>query len=456
MNIAVIGTGYVGLVSGACFADFGHQVTCVDLNVSRIESLRRGEVPFFEPGLSEMVERQSALGRLRFTTSIAEAMTDAAVAFLAVGTPESASGEADLTQVLAVASDLVPYMNQYRVLVTKSTVPVGTGRVLQRLFREQLGADAEFDIVSNPEFLREGSAISDFMRPDRVVVGTSSDRAAAIMREIYRPLFLIETPIVFTTIETSEMIKYASNAFLAVKISFMNEMANLCDQTGADVHVVAKGMGLDKRIGSKFLHPGPGFGGSCFPKDTRALAALGDRHHVPQSIVHAAITANKRQLSVAVDKIRAAAGSGGAPDGLAGRRIAILGLAFKPNTSDVRESPALYICRALVEAGASVFAYDPIAQPEAAHALQGVNIDYAKDAYDASQQADAVVIVTEWNEFRNLDLDRLRGIVRRPAIVDLRNVLDPAHVRARGFNYYCTGRGTNEPITMPTRAVANV
>jgi UDPglucose 6-dehydrogenase len=450
MNIAVIGTGYVGLVSGACFADFGHQVTCVDTNASRIESLQRGEVPFFEPGLTEMVARQAALGRLRFTTSIADAMTAAAVAFLAVGTPESASGEADLTQVLAVASDLVPYMNRYRVLVTKSTVPVGTGNILQRLFRDKLGADADFDIVSNPEFLREGSAISDFMRPDRVVVGTSSDRAAAIMREIYRPLFLIETPIVFTTIETSEMIKYASNAFLAVKISFMNEMANLCDQTGADVHVVAKGMGLDKRIGSKFLHPGPGFGGSCFPKDTRALAALGDRHKVQQSIVHAAITANKRQLTVAVDKIRAAA------DGLARRRIAILGLSFKPNTSDVRESPALYICRALVEAGATVSAYDPIAQPEAAHSLQGVGVSYATDAYDASHEADAVVIVTEWNEFRNLDLDRLRGLVRRPTIVDLRNVLDPVHVRARGFDYYCTGRGMSQAMPTPERVVANV
>jgi UDPglucose 6-dehydrogenase len=320
--------------------------------------------------------------------------------------------------------------------------------VLQTLFREQLGPDAEFDIVSNPEFLREGSAISDFMRPDRVVVGTSSDRAAAIMREIYRPLFLIETPIVFTTIETSEMIKYASNAFLAVKISFMNEMANLCDQTGADVHVVAKGMGLDKRIGSKFLHPGPGFGGSCFPKDTRALAALGDRYQVPQSIVHSAITANKRQLGVAVEKIRAAA------HGLDGKRIAILGLAFKPNTSDVREAPALYICRALVESGATVSAYDPIAQPEAAHALQGVSVVYAKDAYDASQQSDAVVIVTEWNEFRNLDLDRLRTIVRRPAIVDLRNVLDPAHVRARGFDYHCTGRGTSKAMTTPEHTPA--
>lgn len=437
MNIAIVGTGYVGLVSGACFADFGHQVTCVDLNPERVEGLRRGEVPFFEPGLAEMVQRQARLKRLRFTTNLGDAMAGAQVAFLAVGTPESSNGEADLSQVLAVASDLVQYMDRYRVIVTKSTVPVGTGATLQRLFREKLGTNAEFDIVSNPEFLREGSAISDFMRPDRVVIGTGSERAAAVMREIYRPLFLIETPLVFTTIETSEMVKYASNAFLAVKISFMNEVANLCDQTGADVHVVAKGMGLDKRIGSKFLHPGPGFGGSCFPKDTRALAFLGDRHGAQQSIVHAAIAANERQIAVALEKIKKATG------GLQGARVAILGLAFKPNTSDVRESPAVYLCKALAEAGATVQAHDPVAQDEAAHALAGVTgISFMNDAYEASTGADAVVIVTEWNEFRNLDLERVRAAVRRPVIVDLRNVLDPVHVFAQGFSYYCTGRGT--------------
>jgi UDPglucose 6-dehydrogenase len=290
--------------------------------------------------------------------------------------------------------------------------------------------------VSNPEFLREGSAISDFMRPDRVVIGTATERAAAIMRELYRPLYLIETPIVFTSIETAEMVKYGSNAFLAVKVSFMNEIANLCDETGADVHVVAKGMGLDKRIGSKFLHPGPGFGGSCFPKDSRALVALGDRQGVPQSIVHAAIQANRRQLAAAVEKIAAAA------DGLSGKRIAVLGLAFKPNTSDVREAPAVYICRALVEAGASVQAYDPVALPEAAQALQdaGPGIRFATDAYAAADGADALVIVTEWNEFRNLDLSRVRRLLRRAAIVDLRNVLDPAHVRSESFTYHSTGR----------------
>jgi UDPglucose 6-dehydrogenase len=443
MNIAIIGTGYVGLVSGACLADFGHQVICVDANAGRIESLNQGHVPFFEPGLAEMVARQTRLGRLKFTTELGEAMPDAHVAFLAVGTPESASGEADLTQVLAVASQLIPHMSKYRVIVTKSTVPVGTGAVLDKLFRTSLGPDAEFDVVSNPEFLREGSAISDFMRPDRIVIGTSSERAAAIMRDIYRPLFLIETPMVFTSIETSEMVKYASNAFLAVKISFMNEVANLCDRTGADVHVVAKGMGLDKRIGSKFLHPGPGYGGSCFPKDTRALATLGEKHGAPQSIVSAAIAANRSQIRVAVSKIENAVGD------LRGARIAMLGLAFKPNTSDVREAPALYLCSALAAAGAQVQAHDPVAQEEAAHALADLKgMTFASDAYAAAAGADAVVIVTEWNEFRNLDLDRLRSLLRKPVIVDLRNVLDPKHVRAQGFLYVGTGRGV-APTAVP-------
>lgn len=436
MNIAIIGTGYVGLVTGACLADFGHLVTCVDTNRQRVDSLRQGEVPFFEPGLGELVTRQTSLQRLRFTTELADAMEDAEVAFLAVGTPESASGEADVSQVLSVASELVGYLDQYRVIVTKSTVPVGTGAMLQQFFREKGGPSAKFDIVSNPEFLREGSAIADFLRPDRVVIGASSERAAAMMREIYRPLFLIETPIVFTTIETSEMVKYASNAFLAVKISFMNEIANLCDRAGADVHVVAKGMGLDKRIGSKFLHPGPGYGGSCFPKDTRALAALGDRHDAPQTIVHAAIEANRRQVSVALDKIAKATG------GLRGSTVGILGLAFKPNTSDVREAPAIHLCKMLSDAGAMIQAYDPVALEEAANALDGVpGIRFMRDAYDTALGADALVIVTEWNEFRNLDLPRIRAAIRRPAIVDLRNVLDPAQVTAREFEYYCTGRG---------------
>lgn len=446
MDIAVIGTGYVGLVTGACLADFGHTVCCVDTNAARIEMLTRGDIPFYEPGLSEIVTRQVRLGRLRFTTTIGDAMETALVAFLAVGTPEGTNGEADLSQVIAVAESLVPYMDRYRVIVTKSTVPVGTGRLLREEFRKRLGPDAAFDIVSNPEFLREGSAVSDFLRPDRVVVGAASERAAAIMREIYRPLYLIETPIIMTDLESAETIKHASNAFLAVKISFMNGVANLCDRTGADVHVVAKGMGLDKRIGSKFLHPGPGFGGSCFPKDTRALVAIGERYGARQPIVEAAILANERQRELAVGKIAEATG------GLKGRRIAVLGLSFKPNTSDVRESPALHICRAIRDAGGDVQAYDPVAIEEARHLLEeGRGLTYCRDAYAAADRADALVIVTEWNEFRNLDLERLRGLLRGLVIVDLRNVLDPAHVRAEGFEYYAIGRQHAGALPAETR-----
>jgi UDPglucose 6-dehydrogenase len=449
MNIAIIGTGYVGLVSGACLADFGHHVTCMDADEDRIARLGRKEVPFYEPGLAELVARQVGCGRLRFTSSLAEAVADAPVTFLAVGTPETASGEADLSQVISVVSELARHCGEYRVIVTKSTVPVGTGALIQSMLRTRLGPDATFDVVSNPEFLREGSAISDFLRPDRVVIGSSSERAAAVMREIYRPLYLIETPMVFTTIETAETIKYASNAFLAVKISFMNEMANLCDRTGADVHVVAKGMGLDKRIGSKFLHPGPGFGGSCFPKDTRALVALGHRHGASQSIVSAAIDANERQIHLAMKKIERAVG------GVRGKTIAVLGLAFKPNTSDVRESPAITLCRSLLAAGALVQAYDPVAASEAARALgEQPGVRLTPDLYSAAEKADAVVIVTEWNEFRNIDLSRLRHALRQLAIIDLRNVLDPEQIRAEGFVYVSSGRGSLAPdaaaLTAPT------
>jgi UDPglucose 6-dehydrogenase len=376
------------------------------------------------------------LRRIRFSTSLADAVDECSVLMIAVGTPETPSGEADLSQIINVVTDLVVHLKQYRLIVTKSTVPVGTGAMIDRLLRAHLGPDGQFDVVSNPEFLREGSAVSDFMRPDRVVIGTTTERAAEIMRELYRPLYLIETPMLFTNIETAEMVKYASNAFLATKISFMNEIANLCDETCADVHAVAKGMGLDKRIGSKFLHPGPGFGGSCFPKDTRALAALGERQESPQLIVQAAIETNKRQFRYAVDKIVAAAG------GVDGKTIAILGLAFKPNTSDVREAPAIFICRELIRAGARIQAYDPVAQGEAAEALGDVadRVEFASDADAAADGAHLLVIVTEWNEFRNLDLSRMKTLLRCPAIVDLRNVLDPERVHAEGFAYWCTGR----------------
>jgi UDPglucose 6-dehydrogenase len=437
MNVAIVGTGYVGLVTGACLADFGHSVTCVDTATPRIDALRRGEIPFFEPGLGELVARNAAAGRLSFSIDLGDAVSDAQVIFIAVGTPEGANGAADMSQVAAVANAVAPHLDTYRVIVTKSTVPVGTGEWLRNYLRERIGSDVEFDVVSNPEFLREGSAIGDFMRPDRVVIGTRSDRAAAVMREIYRPLYLIETPMVITDVETSEMIKYAANAFLAVKIGFINEIANLCERVGADVHVVAKGMGLDKRIGSKFLHPGPGYGGSCFPKDTRALAALGVEHSAPQHIVNAAIDVNARQRRLLVEKIDRVLG------GVRGREIAVLGLAFKPNTDDVRESPALFVCTALARAGARVRACDPVAAGAAAQSLADVNgsVTIASGPYEALTGADCVVIMTEWNEFRGLDLARMRQLMAQPIIIDARNVLDPAQTRAAGFTYVGTGRG---------------
>ena len=445
MNVAIIGTGYVGLVTGACLADFGHAVTCVDSAASRIEALRRGQLPIYEPGLGEIVTRNVGAGRLSFSTDLSDAIRNSTVLFVAVGTPEGANGEADLSQVAVVARELAQHIDGYRVIATKSTVPVGTGAWLRDEVARQLSGPVDFDVVSNPEFLREGSAVSDFLRPDRIVIGTSSERAAAIMREIYRPLYLIETPIVVTDIESAEMIKYASNAFLAVKIGFMNEIANLCDRVGADVHVVAKGMGLDKRIGNKFLHPGPGYGGSCFPKDTRALAALGASRDTPQRIVQAAIDVNATQRQLIVDKIDRAL------DGIAGKKVAVLGLAFKPNTDDVRESPALYVCRRLARGGSAVRAFDPVAHRPAAEALADVAdaVVFPANAYEAVDGADALVIMTEWNEFRGLDLQRVRTLMSSPIIVDARNVLDPAHTRGLGFAYYCTGReraGALEPV----------
>jgi UDPglucose 6-dehydrogenase len=440
MNIAIIGTGYVGLVSGACFADFGHSVMCVDSDASRIARLTAGEIPFYEPGLGELVGRNTAAGRHTFPTDTARAVRESLVIFLAVGTPEGADGAADLSQIASAASAIAENIDGYRIIVTKSTVPVGTGAWIGDQIRLLAGRPVDVDLVSNPEFLREGAAIGDFMRPDRVVIGTSSERAAAAMRDVYRPLYLIETPIVVTDLPTAEMIKCASNAFLAVKISFMNEIANLCDRVGVDVHGVAKGMGLDKRIGSKFLHPGPGYGGSCFPKDTRALAALGAANGVRQQIVESAIQVNERQRQVVLDKLGAVLGT------VRNRTIAVLGLAFKPNTSDVREAPAVHICRALADTGATLRVFDPVAAGEAAHALADVrrSIAHVRDPYEAAAGADAVVIMTEWNEFRSLDLERMRGAMRTPILFDTRNVIDPKQARQAGFEYLCTGRQSVE------------
>ena len=438
MNVTVIGTGYVGLVTGTCLADFGHDVVCVDQDVERVASLEAGALPFYEPGLLELLTKNVAARRLSFATDAAAAVRRSSIVFLTVGTPPAAAGSVDLRQLMNAVADVAPHLPAACVVVTKSTVPVGTGARVEQLLARLAPRGAAVDVASNPEFLREGSAVGDFMRPDRVVIGTRTPRAAAVLRELYRALYLIETPIVETTIETAEMIKYASNAFLAVKIGFVNEIANLCDEVDADVHVVAKAMGLDKRIGAKFLHPGPGYGGSCFPKDTRALAAIGNASGVPQRIVETAIAVNQQQQERLLEKILSALGAIHAP------RVAVLGLAFKPNTSDVRESPALFICRRLMRAGVAVRAFDPVANDEAAAALvdAGSRFVCAAGAYEAVEGADAVIVMTEWNEFRSLDLARVRALMRRPILIDPRNVLSPAAAAALGFTYFCTGRRT--------------
>jgi len=440
VNIAVIGTGYVGLVTGVCLADFGLHVTCVDKDEARIRALAQGEVPIHEPRLAEMLRKNLAEGRLAFTTDAAAAVTHSLVVFIAVGTPSRADGGPDIQDVEDAARTIAGHLDGYRVVVTKSTVPVGTGRRIRQILRDHNGhsAGAVFDVASNPEFLREGSAIEDFLRPNRVVIGADSPQAIAILRDLYRPLYLIETPFVVTSIETAELIKYAANAFLAMKVSFMNEMANLCEALGADVHVLAKALGLDKRIGPKFLHPGPGFGGSCFPKDTRALARLARGHECPTLLTEATVEVNERQKLRMLDKISAALGVARSGS-LAGLTVGVLGVAFKPNTDDIREAPALLIVRELLRRGASVQAYDPAAMAQAARVLP--EVDYRRDAYSTAEDADGLVLMTEWNEFRNLDLARLKTLMRRPVLLDLRNVYEPEHAEALGFHYEGVGRG---------------
>lgn len=438
MHIGIIGTGYVGLVTGACFAEFGVFVTCADKDAEKIRSLKKGTVPFYEPGLEDLVKRNISQGRLRFTTKIGDAVDDSLVIFISVGTPPRGDGSADMKHIDNVAKEIACHMDGYKVIVTKSTVPVGTGKRLRRIISDQLKdrspqiPSPSFDVVSNPEFLREGAAIEDFMRPNRVVIGADSQQAVAILKDLYKPLYLIETPFVITNIETAELIKYASNSFLATKISFINEIANLCEKVGADVNVVAKGMGLDQRIGSKFLHAGPGFGGSCFPKDTKALLRLGEEHGAELSVVKAAISANERQRSVMLKKIRHVIG------GLKGKTIAVLGLSFKPNTDDLREAPSLYLIDRFLKEGARVRAYDPVAMDNAKAVFPGVT--FCRDAYDAAKGADALVIVTEWNQFRNLDLEKIKDLLRQPFFFDLRNVYEPEKVKRLGFKYLCVGR----------------
>jgi UDPglucose 6-dehydrogenase len=431
MHIAVIGTGYVGLVTGACFAEFGVDVTCVDIDAEKIARLSSGEMPIYEPGLEQLVVKNMQSGRLQFTTDIKQAVEQALVVFLAVGTPPKSDGSPDLSYVEAAASSVAEHMNGYKVVVTKSTVPIGTGEHLRRRIREQ-NPRLNFGIVSNPEFLREGAAINDFMRPDRVVIGSRDEEAIAIMRDLYRPLYLIEAPFVLTSLEAAELTKYAANAFLATKISFINEIASLCESIGCDVHDVAKAIGMDRRIGNKFLHPGPGFGGSCFPKDTQALASVAREFGRDSLIVDAVIEVNRRQRQAMLPKIDKLVG------GLEGKTIAVLGLAFKPETNDIREAPSLEIISGLLKSGATVRAYDPVAMLEAAEILPDVN--YADDEYAAVTNADALVFVTEWNQFRALDMRRIRDLMRTPRIADLRNIYEPEDMRELGFEYVGVGR----------------
>ena len=433
MRIAMIGTGYVGLVSGACFSEFGNDVVCVDKDEVKISRLDRGEIPIFEPGLDDLVANNVRAGRLTFTTDLTSAVRDADAVFIAVGTPtRRGDGHADLSYVYGAAKEIAAAMDGYTVVVTKSTVPVGTGREVERIIREAR-PDVEFDVCSNPEFLREGAAITDFMRPDRVVIGTESERAQEAMREIYRPLYLIETPIVFTSLQTSELIKYAANTFLATKITFINEMADLCEKVGANVQEVAKGIGLDGRIGSKFLHAGPGYGGSCFPKDTLALVKTAESVGAPTRIVEAVVGINDRRKKAMAARIVEACGGS-----VSGKTIAVLGLTFKPNTDDMRDSPSLDIIPALQAAGAAVRAFDPEGADEAKKLLKGVT--FCDGVYETLDGADAVTIITEWDEFRALDLDRVKSLLKTPIMVDLRNIYRPAQMADRGFSYYSIGR----------------
>jgi UDPglucose 6-dehydrogenase len=433
MRIAMIGSGYVGLVSGACFAQFGHDVTCVDKDAGKIGRLLKAEIPIYEPGLDRMVADNTRAGRLGFTTELADAVGHADAVFIAVGTPtRRGDGHADLTYVYAAAAEIALAIRDYTVVVTKSTVPVGTGREVARIIRETQPS-AAFDVASNPEFLREGAAIEDFMKPDRVVIGVESQRARDVMSAVYRPLNLIQTPMVFTNIETAEVTKYAGNAFLATKITFINEIADLCERVGADVHDVARGIGLDGRIGRKFLHPGPGFGGSCFPKDTLALAYTAREMNAPQTIVEQVIEVNNtRKRKMAKKVIDFCGGS------VTGLTIGVLGLTFKPNTDDMRDAPSLDIVPALQAAGARIVAFDPEGMGEAGKLLK--NITFTKTAYEAATDADVLVVITEWHEFRGLDPRRIKQAMRQPRIVDLRNIFNPEEMRGLGFAYEGVGR----------------
>jgi len=434
MNVVMIGAGYVGLVSGACFAEFGANVTCLDVDAGKIEALQNGKIPIYEPGLEDLVHRNMRSGRLQFSTQFQDWIGDADLVFIAVGTPtRRGDGHADLKYVYAAATQIAAHLKGYTIIVDKSTVPVGTAREVKRVIH-QANPTADFDVASNPEFLREGSAINDFMRPDRVVLGVESERAEALLRELYRPLNLIEAPILVTDLESAEITKYAANAFLATKISFINEVAQLCEKTGADVHAVARGMGLDARIGKKFLHAGPGYGGSCFPKDTQAMIRMAHDAGTSSRIVEAVVAVNSAQKSRMVVKIREALGGS-----VANKTIAVLGLTFKPETDDMREAPSLAILPALVEQGARIKAHDPHGMDEARKELPD-SVEYTDNIDDAVQDADAIVLMTEWNQYRGLDLEKLKSMMRGDVFVDLRNVYERKLMQAYGFQYSCVGR----------------
>ena len=445
-SIAIIGTGYVGLVSGACLADFGNTVTCVDIDRKKIEALKKGIIPIYEPGLADVVIRNTSVKRLFFTESLSEAVSQSEVIFIAVGTPPSEDGSADLSYVENAARAIGRIITSYKVIVNKSTVPIGTAKkvklwITEEILKRKVNAESEmdkpcFDLVSNPEFLREGAAVQDFMHPDRIVIGAEAENAKSIMKNVYRSLYLNETPYIETNFESAEMIKYAANAFLSVKISFINEIANLCEKTGADIQDVSRAIGRDSRIGSKFLHAGPGYGGSCFPKDTRALARTARDFNSQLSVIEAAINANDRQKDLMVKKIESALGS------LSGKVIAVLGLAFKPNTDDMREAPSLSIIKALAKKGALINAADPAAQVEAGWRLADIkeSFRFYENEYEAITNADALVILTEWNQYRNLDFKRVRELLKSPVLFDLRNIYKRQDIEKKGFVYFAVGQ----------------
>ena len=435
MRVAMIGTGYVGLVSGACFSEFGHYVTCVDKDIEKISGIKGGKMPIFEPGLEDLVANNAKGGRLSFTSDLKNAVSTVDAVFIAVGTPcYVIDGRADLSFVFSAAEQIADALDGYTVIVTKSTVPVGTSQKIEKIINKIKPA-ADFDVVSNPEFLREGSAIEDFMRPDRVVIGTDADRARDLMKELYRPLYLIKTPILFTSRQSSELIKYAANSFLATKITFINEVSDLCEKVGADIHDIARGIGLDKRIGEKFLHAGPGYGGSCFPKDTRAFVSTAQEVSCSLDIVETVIRSNEKRKGQMADRIISSC-----DNSVRGKKIAVLGLTFKPNTNDMRESPSIEIIQNLVSAGAEIQVYDPEGMVEAKEMRAFDGVHWCDGAYETMENASLLIIITEWNEFRALDLERVRSLLKTPIIIDFRNIYEPEEMEFAGFKYVCIGR----------------